>query len=141
MRSRIDEQMGGGYSYGAEPEVARNRFIFSHVMSVISLEIFLAVTCPTSSASRGIVVVSFLNELLDGLENYLYSQLESACAMLHRLGDLPLPAEGFGIYSYQRLKNRNCLCWKPSYLLADLTGRWQCCSGVTEEPTIKDLKA
>ena len=100
---------GWEYGYGADPEVARNRFIFSHVMSVISLEIFLAVTCPTSSASRGIVVVSFLNELLDGLENYLYSQLESACAMLHRLGDLPLPAEGFSIYSYQRLKKSKLL--------------------------------
>ena len=27
------------YGYGADPEVARNRFIFSHVMSVISFEI------------------------------------------------------------------------------------------------------
>ena len=97
MRSRIDEHMGGDYSYGADPEVARNRFIFSHVIAVISFEFFLAVTCPTSSASRGIVVVSFLNVLLDGLENYLYSQLESACAMLHRLGVVPLPAEGFSI--------------------------------------------
>ena len=92
---------GWEYGYGADPEVARNRFIFSHVMSVISLEIVLAVTCPPSSASRGIVVVSFLNELLDGLENYLYSQLESACAMLHQFGSLPLPAEGFSMYSYQ----------------------------------------
>ena len=28
--------MGGGYSYSVEPEVARRRFVFSHVMSVIS---------------------------------------------------------------------------------------------------------
>ena len=96
--------------HGPESEVARSHFIFSHVCSIIALEVVLAVMRRGEADGRaGVVVIGFLNQPLDNLEVLLYQTLQALCVGLHASAGLALPARGEAAYDYISLRNTKVL--------------------------------
>jgi hypothetical protein len=96
--------------HGPESEVARSHFIFSHVLSIIALEVVLAVMRRGEADGRaGVVVIGFLNQPLDCLEVLLYRTLQALCVGLHASAGLPLPPMGEAAYEYLALRRTKVL--------------------------------
>ncbi len=77
---------------------------YAHVLCALSLEVLATVADTSTGRTKGVMVISFLSHLLDGLEWFLYEQLQSSCVLFHEKTSTALPPGSLDAYSYTKLK-------------------------------------
>ena len=84
-----------------KPEADREPLFFSHACAVVALELVCVRqrTSPVTPAD-GVIIIAFLNSVLDSFQLYLARCMPDVCAAIHTCAGLPAPASS-DVYDLQ----------------------------------------
>ena len=93
-----------GFDDGERGEALRCHLMAAHFLECLAIEVVIEVNQSTRSGENPIIILGWLNGVLQNLDRLCFHKLQSVCTSIHDRTGLPLPADGVAAYCWKRLR-------------------------------------